>query len=287
MLARARKVKIHLILSAQDATQGGIEIKNTNLPAGIAFRCTSWPTSRAVIGAPDATKLSGKGAMLFRCEQYEGIKRLQGSYMPPEEIMDMLNTIDFTKNSDGKKYDEVQFLRGASQGITQSGTPSITGKAQIEGGSDELLLIEIVKWIQGGKMEKISNKQLKDNFEMGYDRANRFLQRLEDAGIISEQKKGTKLPRTVNLDKLEGFLNRHGDTGDTAEAASNKISDSSDIPTDTESTQDHDIESPDKTSDAQAQLLSSAVPQSKLPKSNFRNITRMSDRKKFRKKPFH
>lgn len=275
LLARARKVKIHLILSAQDATQGGIEIKNTNLPAGIAFRCTSWPTSRAVIDAPDATKLSGKGAMLFRCEQYEGIKRLQGSYMPPEEIMDMLNAIDFTKNSDGKRYDEVQFLLGASQGITQSGTPSITGNTQIAEGSDTHLLIEIAKWMRDSKKDKVSNKQLKDKFEMGYDRANRFLQMLEDAGIISEQKKGTKLPRTVNLDKLEGFLNRHGDTGSAGGAASNQALDSSDMPTDVESTQDQDAESHDEILDAQAQLSSAAVSQPERTELDISNIKKM------------
>lgn len=283
LLARARKVKIHLILSAQDTTQGGIEIKNTNLPAGIVFRCTSWPTSKTVIDASDATKLSGKGAMLFRCEQYEGIKRLQGSYMPPEEIMDMLDTIDFTKNSDGKKYDEVQFLLGASQGITQSGTPSITGNTRIAEDSDTRLLIEIVKWIRDDKKEKISNKQLKDKFEMGYDRANRFLQRLEDAGIISHQKKGAKLPRIVNLDKLEEFLNSHGYTGDAAEAISNQISDSSDIPTAVESSQDQDTESPDGISDTQPQPLPSTLPQSKPLKVNHDALRKNSIRNQFRK----
>ena len=44
LLARARKVKIHLVLAAQDTTKDGIGIKNTNLAAGIAFRCTNWHT---------------------------------------------------------------------------------------------------------------------------------------------------------------------------------------------------------------------------------------------------
>ena len=122
---------------------------------------------------------------------------------------------------------------------------------------------------------------------MGYDRANRFLQMLEDAGIISEQKKGTKLPRTVNQDKLEEFLNSHGDTGDAAEAASNQISGSSDIPTDTESIQDHDVESPDKIPETQAQLSSSAVSQSKRLKFDFDRMKKMSDRQKFREKSNH
>ena len=76
-------------------------------------------------------------------------------------------------------------------------TSPITCDSGIEVDPDEQCFIEIVKWIRDDKKETISNKQLKDKFEMGYDRANRFLQRLEDAGIISEQKKGTKLPSRV------------------------------------------------------------------------------------------
>jgi len=118
---------------------------------------------------------------------------------------------------------------------------------------------------------------------MGYDRANRFLQMLEDAGIISEQKKGTKLPRTVNLDKLEGFLNRHGDTGSAGGAASNQALDSSDMLTDVESTQDQDTESPAEISDAQVQLSPSASPQSGSFEISSNFIKENSIRNQFRK----
>ena len=60
LLARARKVKIHLVLAAQDTTKDGIGIKNTNLAAGIAFRCTNWHTSRVIIGESDAVNLYRK-----------------------------------------------------------------------------------------------------------------------------------------------------------------------------------------------------------------------------------
>ena len=88
----------------------------------------------------------------------------------------------------------------------------------------------------------------------------------------------------MNLDKLEEFLNSHGYTGDAAEATSNQISDSSDIPTDVESTQGQDAELLDGLSSIQAQQLPSAVPQSEQPKLDFSNIKQMSDRRNFRKK---
>ena len=207
--------------------------------------------------------------------------------MPTEEIMSMLHTMNFSQCSVGHRYDDVKLINETLQGGAQSGTSPITCDSEIEVDPDKQCFVEIIKWIRDDKKEKISNKQLKDKFEMGYDRANRFLQRLEDAGIISHQKKGTKLPRTVNLDKLEEFLNSHRYTGDAAEATSNQISDSSDIPTDVESTQGQDAESPDGISDTQAQPLPSAAPQSGQLKLDFSRIKEMSDRYNFRKKPPH
>lgn len=106
LLARARKVKIHLVLAAQDTTKDGIGIKNTNLAAGIAFKCTNWHTSKSIIGESYATELFGQGSMYFRYDQY-GLRKLQGSFMPTEEIMDMLDTMEFSQSSAGKQYDEV------------------------------------------------------------------------------------------------------------------------------------------------------------------------------------
>lgn len=114
----------------------------------------------------------------------------------------MLDTMDFSQSSAGKQYDEVHLGSETLLENTRLGSSLVTCDTEIEADLDKQRFIEIVMWIRDDKKEKISNKQLKDKFEMGYDRANRFLQMLEDAGIISGQKKGTKLPRTVNQDKL-------------------------------------------------------------------------------------
>lgn len=68
LLSSARKVNINLVLSAQNATQGNIDINNTNFGAGIAFRAGNIHNSIAIIGEPDAKHLSGKGAMYFKCD---------------------------------------------------------------------------------------------------------------------------------------------------------------------------------------------------------------------------
>ena len=214
LLARARKVNIHLVLSAQDMTQSSIEIKNTNLAAGIAFRCTNWHTSKAIIGDTVATELSGKGAMYFKCDQFEGLKRLQGSYMLPEEIMDTLDAMDFGDSNFIGKYEKVIFEIDTIKKESQSDTAYAS---EGEEDRDEQLLVGIVEWIWKSKRENISNKQIKDRFKMGYDRANGFLRLLEGAEIVSAQRKGTKLGRTVDLEKAEDFLRGHGCLDDNEE----------------------------------------------------------------------
>lgn len=210
LLARARKVKIHLVLAAQDATQNGIGIKRTNLAAGIAFRCTSWHNSSAIIGEPDAVNLSGKGSLYFRCDQYEGIRRLQGAYMPPDEIMNMLDNMKFSV--DNVQYDEVNFKMDFMQktGYLERQETSFSCKD-----TDEKRLLEIVRWIWDEKKENISNKQLKDKLEIGYDTANKFLQMLENAKIVSPKK--AKTPRKVNQDEVKKLLENNGYIEDSKE----------------------------------------------------------------------
>lgn len=210
LLSRARKVKIHLILAAQNTTKNGIGINNTNLAAGIAFKCTDWHTSKAIIGGPDATKLSGKGFMYFRCDQYEGIRKLRGSFMPSEKIMDMLDTMDFGSNNITEKYDEVKFETATLNKDSQMEAVPSDNLPESKKSEEEQFLMEIVEWIWKNKRESVSNNQLKDNFKMGYNRANVFLRFLEKAEIVSAQRKGTKLGRTVDLDKAEYFLKQYG-----------------------------------------------------------------------------
>ena len=212
LLERARKVKIHLILTAQDATNNNILIKKTNLGAAIAFKCTTQYDSQAIIAAYDAVNLSGKGSMYFKCYQHEGIKRMQGAFMPPTEIMDTLDNIKFDYEAIKKQDTEIDFgfeylpKLDNSEYEIDSPTPQDI--------HDEKLA-EIIVWSLS--RYKISNKQIKDNYEVGYDKANVFLNELESFGIISEQKKGSKLPRTVIPRKIEdisintiNFLEEHG-----------------------------------------------------------------------------
>lgn len=196
LLSKARKAKIHLILSAQEPSTKLIEISSANLGARIAFRCMDWHKSQAIIGRSDAENLSGEGSMYFKCPQLGGLNRLQGSFMPPKEIKNILARIVYIPSSG--KYEEVPFELEPTPDHTE--TPLATSPEN----SDEKVLIEIVRWIVNNKLASLSNNKLKKDWKMGYGRANLFLKRLEEEGIVSPPR--VKLPRQIDLAKAEAFL---------------------------------------------------------------------------------
>ena len=223
LLERTRKTKIHLILTAQDATKGNISIKMTNL-AAIAFKCTNRHDSQAILNATDAINLSGKGSMYFKNDQQEGLLRLQGSFMSPKEIMDMLDNMKFDCGDIKRQYNEVNFepilLPGLNVAIPEANS------SNYQDTHDEMLA-KIIMWLLG--RDKISNKQIKDYFEMGYDRANTFIKKIELYGLITKGREGTKLPRVVipkSMDdipvKVMELLVRGGYTQDDVKNALNQ-----------------------------------------------------------------
>lgn len=191
LLDRARKIKIHLILTAQDASKGNIAIKMTNL-AGIAFRCTNPYDSRTIIDSTEARHLSGKGSMYFKSDQHEGLLRLQGAFMSPEEIMDMLDNMKFDYGDEDREYNEVKFEPTLLPRLNE-----VIPQAESSNHQDahEEILAKLIIWVLGH--DKISNNQIKEYFEMGYNRAKVFLSELESFSLITEHKRGTKLPRVV------------------------------------------------------------------------------------------
>ena len=138
--------------------------------------------------------------MYFRCDQYGGISRLQGSYMAPEEIMDVLDDIKFTYD---KGYNEVKFQSDSSPKARNS--KNNQESTYIEDREEEILL-KIVEVLQDE--EEISNNQLKRGLKMGYSMAERYLARLEAEGIVGKLE--AKKKRPVYRDKVKEFLKNHG-----------------------------------------------------------------------------
>lgn len=241
ILARARKVKIHLVISAQNASKGNIDIGNTNLGASIVFRCTNRYDSEAIIGCSDAVHLFGKGTLLFTCCQFEGLKRIQGAFMSPDEIIKRLDTMNYICDNDGKTYDEVTF---ESLPSLKPNVSDVEVERSIVEDSLNELLCKIIKLAL--KEGKLSNNMIKNTFKMGYSRANKYLSILEEAEIISKQREGARLEREVNSDKANTFLKEHSFTGNTIEENMIKTVKKSDAQDETEPIQEHNVEPPIK-----------------------------------------
>lgn len=184
----ARAVGIHLILATQRPSVEVITgLIKANIPARVAFSVASLIDSRTILDASGAEKLVGRGDMLYLGPEVAKPKRLQGVYLSDQEIK---NVIDYIKEQGSADYVEAlaekQSNFGGGGSFGDDDGDSLLGEAK-----------EIIR--QSGKA---SASLLQRRLKIGYARAARILDLLEDRGIIGPAD-GAK-PREVFLDKLAG-----------------------------------------------------------------------------------
>lgn len=170
----ARAVGIHLVLATQRPSVNVITgtIK-ANMPARIAFAVASGIDSRTILDGPGAEKLLGKGDMLFSDPSMSKPKRIQGAYVSELEIKRIVNHIK--SNSEEIEYMEEITERQKVIGMAGVG---------IDGGSDDdddvvTQSIEIV--LSAGRA---STTFLQRKLSIGYPRAAKLMDQLEEMGII-------------------------------------------------------------------------------------------------------
>ena len=189
----ARAAGMHLIIATQRPSVDVITgvIKN-NVPSRIAFAVSSQIDSRTILNSSGAEKLVGKGDMLFAPIGLGKPLRVQGNFVSEEEIAAV---IDFVSNQDQKQ----EFSNDLMDTIE---TSSIDYD---EEGVDELLrdAIELVV-----NAEQASVSMLQRKFRIGYNRAGRLVDMMEERGIVGPAD-GSR-PRRVLLSKagLEELDNR-------------------------------------------------------------------------------
>lgn len=93
ILRRGRHVKIHLVLAAHNPMQKNMLIDLSDIPSRMAFRCTKYTNSITILGEGGAEKLRGNGDMLFRPANNIELQRVQGAFISPENIDEVLNQI--------------------------------------------------------------------------------------------------------------------------------------------------------------------------------------------------
>ncbi len=194
----ARATGIHLVLATQRPSVNVLTgLIKANIPARIAFQVTSMMDSRVIIDSPGAEKLLGKGDMLFIPPESSKPARIQGAFVSEKEIK---NLLEFIRNT------------GVKAQIDETVTKSPKGKNELSvggrslGNVDEKFEEAAYLCISEGKG---SASLLQRRLEVGYARAARILDQLEQAGVLAHAE-GNK-PRDVIVSSLEEIMpNRDG-----------------------------------------------------------------------------
>ncbi|MBP9762046.1 DNA translocase FtsK 4TM domain-containing protein [Patescibacteria group bacterium] len=174
----ARAVGIHLVLATQrpsvDVITGLIK---ANVPARIAFAVASSTDSRTILDQQGADKLIGRGDMLLSTAELATPKRIQGAFVSDGEIS---RVVDFIKSKcDPADYD---FSVTQRNGGGPGGAGSIGGGAGGDGEDDDPLLPDAKEEII--RAGKASASLLQRRLKVGYARAARLLDLLEQGGFI-------------------------------------------------------------------------------------------------------
>lgn len=189
----ARACGMHLILATQrpsvDVITGTIK---ANIPSRIAFAVSSAVDSRTILDMSGAEKLLGRGDMLFYPSSYSKPKRIQGAFISDEEVERL---VDFVKlNNENSEINKQSLI--ASQ---------INNKEKDDNLDLDPLFADAINYVLGDEQASISYLQRK--LKVGYSRAARIVDQMEELGIIGphEGSKPRKLLKTKEeIDELLG-----------------------------------------------------------------------------------
>ena len=184
---KARAAGMHLIVATQrPSTEVITGLIKANIPSRIAFSVGSGIDSRTILDQTGAENLLGKGDMLFLPIGMNSPLRIQGSFITDGEIK---RIIDFVSNQQGADYDDSMMNLDA----VSDNNHSEGGTVDVETDEDDPLYNEIVEFVVSS--QKASASLLQRKFKLGYNRAARIIDLLEERGIIGPQN-GSK-PREV------------------------------------------------------------------------------------------
>lgn len=188
---KARAAGMHLVIATQRPSVDVITgIIKANIPSRIAFAVSSQIDSRTILDGAGAEKLLGKGDMLFYPAGAPKPTRIQGAFISDKEVE---NVVKFIRKDGDNIYDT-----SIIEKIEQAGEPDKVDSAK-EDEEDEVdpLLEEAIDMVV--ETQTASTSFIQRRFKVGYARAGRIIDQMEQRGIISGYQ-GSK-PREVLMPK--------------------------------------------------------------------------------------
>ncbi|MAE68251.1 MAG: DNA translocase FtsK [Candidatus Peribacteraceae bacterium] len=191
----ARATGMHLIIATQrpsvDVITGLIK---ANIPTRIAFRTVSAVDSRTILDSIGAEDLLGRGDMLYMTAETSSPIRIQGILVTGKEVQRVINSVKIAGG--GKVTEQIEMDGDREEGEEGGSGGYIDLDADDNGGDD--MFFEAVRVVQ--ETGKASASLLQRQLKVGYARAARLLDIMEDRGLIGPSN-GAKA-REVYIDKV-------------------------------------------------------------------------------------
>jgi len=177
---KARAAGMHLVVATQRPSTDVITgLIKANIPSRIAFAVSSQIDSRIILDDAGAEKLIGRGDMLFHPITSSHPIRLQAPYVEDKDIKNVVSYI--VENFGNLNYDVINFEEKEE-----------AEEKEFDGFEDPLLP-KVIELLKGRKV--ISTSYIQRKFSIGYNRAARILDILEEKGYVASQGEGK--PRRV------------------------------------------------------------------------------------------
>ena len=193
----ARAAGIHLILATQRPSVNVITgLIKANMPSRVSFAVSSGVDSRTILDMNGAEKLLGKGDMLFYPQGYQKPLRVQGAFVSDEEVSAVVEFLT-------QQHPKINYNAEIEQKVNAISTGYASSGALARNGSDNE---RDIYFEEAGRLliekERGSIGMLQRVFKIGFNRAARIMDQLEEVGVVSPEE-GTK-PRKILL-KMEEF----------------------------------------------------------------------------------
>ena len=189
----ARAAGIHLILATQRPSVNVITgVIKANLPSRISFKVASKVDSRTILDGGGAEALIGKGDMLFIPPGTSTLVRAQGAFVSDDEINGIVEYL--------KEHNEPPvFAESVQQQIDAGGDDNAPTAGTGESDGDELLpqAIDVLR-----ATKRASTSMLQRRLRIGYNRAARLMEELEDRGIVGPENGSSPREILVDLDTM-------------------------------------------------------------------------------------
>ena len=189
----ARAAGIHLIIATQRPSVNVITgVIKANLPARIAFQVASQVNSRTILDGKGAETLIGRGDMLFTPPGTSRLVRAQGAFVADDEVQAI---VDFLKRNGPPQYAaavQQQIDRAAREDDEDGEESGEDGDL----GDDEALFRQALDVLRSTK--RASTSMIQRRLRIGYNRAARIMDVMEDKGIIGPENGSS--PREILVD---------------------------------------------------------------------------------------